>query len=732
MPETKWPENRRVIGTRVPRLDGPAKALGTARYGYDINRKGMLHAMILRCPHPHARIKSLDTSAAEKTPGFKGLYLIKKAGAELFYAGDEILAIAADTEEHAADAIRAVKVEYELLDFYVKEEDALKNQDKPATIPGFNPKLDKGNIRPRGQRTVGDVEDAFRKADAVVEGTYGVPVQTHVCLETHGLVAEWDGPNLTVWCSTQAVPGIADNLRGYFATRVKGVTVKCITHYMGGGYGSKFIPGVEGIAACELALQTKQPVKLFLDREAEHLAGGNRPSATAKVRIAGTKDGKITAFAMEAHGTPGGGSGANAVDAYQDLCPYVYTVPNIRTNNLTVRLNTGDRRAMRAPGHPQACFITESAVDDLCNALIAKGVKIDPMQLRLQNLPDDFRRPIYEREIKLAAERSEWAKKWHPAGADKGVIKHGIGMALHTWGGAGRGPNDVYVTIHGNGSVVVQCSTQDLGTGERTVLAIVVAEVLGLNPQDIKSEIGESPIGRSTASGGSTTCPGTSPAALNAAAAARDQLFAKIAPKLGAKAEDLAIDPAKPGMVIDKASGKAWAWKEACARLGMDTVRGQGDWTKGLSSQGVGGVQVAEVTVDTETGVVRCRRIVAVQDCGLIINKLGCESQTAGGVIMGVHYAMFEDRLMDRHTGRQVNPDMEFYKLAGMEDIPEIIVEMVDMPERGVIGIGEPPTIGTAAAIGNAICNAIGVRVPFTPFSPDKVLAALAKKGGAQ
>src|SRR5947209_16577537 len=157
----------------------------------------------------------------------------------------------------------------------------------------------------------------------------------------------------------------------------------------------------------------------------------------------------------------------------------------------------------------------------------------------------------------------------------------------------------------------------------------------------------------------------------------------------------------------------------------MDSIRGAGKWTPGLSNVSVGGVQIAEVSVDTETGVVRCTRIVAVQDCGLVVNKQGCESQVAGGVIMGVNYALFEERIMDRQTGRQVNDDMEFYKLGGIRDMPQIVVHMHDMPQRGVIGIGEPPTISTAAAIGNAIFNAIGIRVPFAPYTPDRVLAAL-------
>jgi xanthine dehydrogenase YagR molybdenum-binding subunit len=171
----------------------------------------------------------------------------------------------------------------------------------------------------------------------------------------------------------------------------------------------------------------------------------------------------------------------------------------------------------------------------------------------------------------------------------------------------------------------------------------------------------------------------------------------------------------------------------------MEQAKGTGVWTfeesqkpenKAVSKVGVGGVQAAEVLVDTETGVVKVTTVWAVQDCGLLINKLACESQVAGGVIMGFNYALFEERIMDRHTGRQVNADMEFYKLGGIEDMPKIVVHMMDMPERGVIGIGEPPTISTHAAISNAIFNAIGVRVPHTPFTPERVLAALAGKGG--
>jgi xanthine dehydrogenase YagR molybdenum-binding subunit len=727
-----WPGKPRLLGKKHARVDGPDKATGRARYSYDMNPKGLLHAVMLRSPHAHATIKKLDYADAEKMPGVKAVFVIAGEGKEVYYAGDEILALAADTEEHAHDAVRAVKVEYEVLPFIVTEEDGLKNAGA-ATVPpvGGN----RTNVRAVAESSRGDVEAAFKSADAVVEADYGVPTLCHQCLEAHGLVAQWDeaGEELTVWASTQAVDGTARQLAPRF--KIPATKVKCITHYMGGGFGSKFGPDVQGNTAAELARMAKAPVKLMLDRAAEITVAGNRPSAYARIKIAGTKDGKITAFAADGYGTGGAASGSSGFQA--GILPYVYAdaIPAVHNSGKVVRTNCGNQRAYRAPNHPQSCALTEWAIDDL-----AAKLDLDPMQLRLKNLPPNnpgnnpltylaLRETIYKDEIQTAAKLADWEKKWHPPGKGngQGPLKHGLGMAIHTWGGAGGPNNDIAVTIASDGSVLVESSTQDLGTGERTVLAIVVAEVLGLEVKDVTVRIGESPYGRSTGSGGSTTTPGTSPAALNAAVAARDSLLKKVADRLNAKAEDLTVDP---GKIVDKNTNKSWPWKEACARLGMDVIKESGNFTPGLSNQGVGGVQIAEVAVDTETGVVRCRRIVAVQDCGRIINLQGCESQVAGGVIMAVNAALFEERIMDRHTGRQVNPDMEFYKIGGIKDMPEIVVHMHHMPERGVIGIGEPPTISALAAIGNAVFNALGVRVPNAPFTPERVLAALAAKGG--
>jgi xanthine dehydrogenase YagR molybdenum-binding subunit len=745
-----WPQQRRLLGTKIPRLDGPEKATGRARYTFDINRRGMLHAKILRCPHAHVRVRNIDTSAAQKTPGFRALVMVARpetrnwaAGvgiaalapaSELFYAGEEVLAVACDTEEHCDDALRAIRVDYELLPFQVKEEDGLRLRAQAGTAA---PNLTSNVLQPNITNSDGWGANAFNGL-TVHEGTYGVPVICHQCLESHGIVCEWDDQlqNLTVWASSQGVTNSANSLAQRL--RIPVTRVKCITHFMGGGFGSKFGGEVEDLICAQLARSARAPVKLMLDRAEEVTNGGTRPSAFGRVKIGANSQGEIRAYEVECHGTPGTASSSTVNIG---LLPYVYvTVPNFRRKVEIVRLNTQKVRAMRAPGHPQNCVLTDQPFDDL-----AARLNMDPLQMRLRNIPPNdqnamrnlptswlaLRNTIHTRQIEIARRLSDWDARWHPPGRGDGPIKTGMGMAMHLWQGGGNPGNQVTVTISNDGSVLVESSTQDLGTANRTMMAIVVAEILGLEVRDITVRIGESPFGASTPSGGSTTCPSVAPAALNAAEAARTELFAALAPRLEAQPSDLAIEP---GQIVNRTNNTRTPWRQACARLGTQQISAQRSGGQVPAGQppivngagGVGGVQIAEVKVDTETGVVRCTKFIAVQDCGLIINKLACESQVAGGVIMGINYALFEERIMDSRTGRQCNPDMEFYKLGGIQDMPQIIVHMMDMPERGVIGIGEPPTVSTCAAVGNAVFNAIGRRVPYAPFTPQRVLEALA------
>jgi xanthine dehydrogenase YagR molybdenum-binding subunit len=703
-----WPTKPRLLGTAVKRLDGPDKVTGRARYTYDINRPGMIYGKIVRSPHPHARVVAVDLSAAEKAPGVKAVLAYREPGTQVMYQGDPVAGVAADTEEHAQDAARLVKVQYEPLPHLASVEQAMA-----ATAPAVFPN---GNTRTGSAEETGDLDAGFKQAAHIVEATYSTHVITHVCLETHGTVCEWDGDKLTAWVSTQGVHQCAQGFAG--TLKIPQSNVRVITQYMGGGFGSKFAPDAQGIICAQLAKLAKAPVKLMLDRKEEHLDTGNRPSATAQIRAGVTADGMLTAFDAKSWGT----GGAGAPSGFP--LPYIYNFPNRRRVHTDVFINAGQQRAMRAPGHPQGCFLTEILMDEL-----ADRVRMDPVAFRVKNLPPKAPNAMWADYFAAGAKRFGWDKR-HPTGdATPGPIKTGMGVSAHRWGGAGRG-TQAHVDITSDGSVVVKCGTQDIGTGTRTIVALVAAETLGLPISAIKPEIGDTNYPFSGGSGGSTTAASVTPAIRSTTMKALDALFEKVAPTLGTTADNLVAEDGR--IHVKGNTSKSVTWKDACKLIGTEPISVDGKWEDGLSGSGTSGVQFAEASVDVETGIVKVTRILAIQDCGLIVDKLTAESQAYGGVIAAVNFALFEDRILDRSTGQMVNPNMESYLLAGMSDVPQIDIMLMNMPERGVIGIGEPPTVSTASAIANAVRNATGVTIRSLPLHPHRILAALEqeKAGG--
>lgn len=715
MAEYKWPEEgkRTHIGKRIKRLDGPDKVSGRAKYTYDLNRPGMLFGKVLRSPHPHAKIVSIDLSVAEKMPGVKAVKIIQGPGTEIQWAGDEIAVVAAETEGQAEDAVRAIKVQYEKLPHFVNEQ----NWD---TIP-------EANRRKPSENVAGDPAKAFQEAEVIIEGTYGNEVITHCCLETHGLIAEWeDDKNLLVHQSTQSVS--ANGPEFARALQLPAGNVHLHMDHIGGGFGSKFPVDRWGIEAAKLSKQAGgKPIKLMLERDAELMVAGSRPSVFAKVKVGAKKDGTITAWESTAWGSGGVGN-----FNFANQLPYVLKVADRKETFSPVGTNNGPQRAWRAPNHPQACLITMSALDDL-----AAELKMDPLDLFLKNLGlAGTRANVYRDELMKAAEMIEWKKLWRPRGegapGSTKYVKRGLGLSIHTWGGGGHA-SDCDLTIHPDGSVEVKMGTQDLGVGTRTVLAIVAADTLGLPLNAIKVLIGDNRYPVSGGSGGSTTVGGVSSSTRRAAVDALNTLFEKIAPQMNTTPDKLEAVGQKI-QEIGKPTN-SMTWKQACAKLGTQplTMRGKNPGKEQLTTGGVGGVQMADVSVDIETGVVKMNNFVAVQDCGLIIDLKTCESQVFGAMIMGVTFALYEEKVMDSQTGKMLNPNMEFYKLAGLRDIGNFKVHMMTgkgYDERGVIGIGEPPTVSPGAAISNAVANAIGVRVPSIPLTADRVLAALAQKGG--
>jgi xanthine dehydrogenase YagR molybdenum-binding subunit len=417
---------------------------------------------------------------------------------------------------------------------------------------------------------------------------------------------------------------------------------------------------------------------------------------------------------MESYGSGGVGGGAGVPQ------PYIYAIPNFKVEHNDIHINASAAGPMRAPGHPQANFAMESLIDEL-----AEKLNMDPLELRLKNDPNATRR----QEFKIGAERIKWSSR-KSSGSGKRILKRGMGVGAGRWGGGGNEDTKAIVSIYPDATVEVKIGTQDIGVGTRTIVAGIVAEELTLDIDQITPLIGESDYPFAPASGGSVTAPSISPAVKRTAEKAREELIGKLAARYDVKKDKVALKDGIFTVIAD--TRVTLSWKEACAELDGQPISVLESWGEGLSSRGTAGCQFAEVEVDTETGEVRVLRMVAVQDCGLVLNTLTAENQVKGAIIGEVGYSLFENRVFDQEKGVIVTADMEHYKIPGALEMPEFDVTMFDESERGVIGLGEPPAIPGIGAIANAIANATGARVYELPITPDKVLMALAKKEGSR
>lgn len=735
MAEYTWPKQGEaaILGHDQDRIDGLAKATGAAKYTYDINVDKMLVARMLGCPHAHCKITAIDTSAAEKVRGVVAVKTMKKVDDEIMWQGDPIACVAAETEGAAAEGVDALKVEYEMLDVFVDEENlaaaeaAKRTKEITGNVQLANEPGDDDNEEEFEQQ---ELDRVFGEAAAVVEGYYGIEPISHMCLEPHGSTCEWKDNKLLAHLSTQNVSFTAPQFAGPLNITTDEVTVQC--DYVGGGFGCKFSVDAWGVVCAQISKETGRPVKLMLTRDQELKVAGNRPSGFLQVKVGANADGIITAWDSHHWGTAGAGGGG--ID--QGIIPYVFDPPNRRRRQTEIATNTAPQAAWRAPGHPQACAITQTAIDDLAHKLGMDSY--DVFMRNLDTVPFK-KKDVYAAEMETAAKLMDWKAKWHlhGKGPADGAKVSGLGMALHMWGGAGH-DSTCLLRIHPDGGVETALGSQDIGTGTRTVIAMVVAESLGLPVNAIKVKLGSSIYPVSGPSGGSTTVAGVAESNRRACQDALTQIFKLV----GA---GLKVDPdtleAKAGKIQVKDNAKkSMTWKQACGLLKMKPLEVKGSYSRmgnadsKLSSDRVGGVQMAEVEVDKETGQVRVKKFVAVQDVGLVINPKTAKSQIYGAVIMGIAYSLFEERIMDKATGAYLNCEVADYKLPRLGDIGEIVIELFEPPSeygRGVVGLGEPPVISPGAAISNAVANALGVRVPVLPMTPPRVLEAIMKGGNA-
>jgi len=710
--EIAWkPRSENVLmGKRISRIDGVEKASGHAKYAADINTEGTLYARLLTCKLPHAKVAKLDVEPARKIPGVHAVHVFRDVGAEAHWDGTLIAAVAAERPEIAQDAIRAIEVKYESLPHFVDDDN-------------LEAAIEAGRAKDPRTNEKGNVAEALANAATVHKGYYGIEAITHMCMETHGSHCDWkDDGTLDVHLSTQNVTGTAGQYAGPLGLEESNVSITC--EYIGGGFGSKFRIDEWGLACAQLSKEAGRPVRLMLDRATELKSAGNRPSAFAEITVAADADGNIVAWDSHHWGT----SGVKGNTVSSSL-PYIFDGCENRNRKATgISCNADDARAWRAPNHPQQCALTCTALDDL-----AAKIGMNSLDLFMKNLdkaPEKLR-DVYAGEMKVGAKLIDWQEQWHPhgQGGGDGPIKRGLGMALHTWGGR---PNNsaVLLKVHPDGTVSSNQGTQDLGTGTRTVIAIVLAETFGIPLSSVKVVVGHNSDPACGGSGGSTTVGGVSGPNRRAALEALWKIFDLVAAKYEVDAATLSAKDEK----IWSGGEEVCTWKQAASLVGvmpLEVLNDAGKQDDGLTDTGVGGVQMADVSVDTETGVVRMNKFVAVQDCGTIIDLKTAESQVEGAVIMGIAFALSEERIMDDHTGRFINADLENYKLPRIGDVGEIVVEMYQPDSeynRGVVGLGEPPVISPGAAISNAVANAIGVRVPVLPMTPKRVLDAL--KGG--
>jgi xanthine dehydrogenase YagR molybdenum-binding subunit len=734
------------IGKPTVRYDGPAKAMGKGKYTADVNLPGMLYGRMVDATIPHGRIISIDTSAAEKLPGVRAVHVIEHVygNAELRdpkmeapsrypvirYAGQPIAAVAAVSQQIANDAAKLIKVSYDPMAFVVNREDARKDS-APMVFPGpadaagsagggGGPKgvPQKGNVHGPQRKLTGDIDKGFAEADVIVEGEYFTEVQTHSALETHGFVVDWKPDEVTVYASTQGTSSVRNDFADVF--KLPKSKVRVITEYMGGGFGAKFGAGNEGVVAANLSRKANAPVKLMLDRRQEHIVS-NRPDSHQKLKIGAKQDGTLTAIQLTSYGTAGVGTGAGTAGPATNL----YTCPNLLTEEYDVFINAGPGAAFRAPGHPQGCFAFEQAIDEL-------AVKLNIDALTLREKIDAS--PARKAERAVILERTNWRNR-RPAGSDQTPVKKGMGIAQSVWYRFVNMNSSCEVRVSRDGSVELMSAVQDLGTGTKTILAQIVGEEFGIPPASVVVRIGDTrfPIGPD--SGGSVTAGSITPAVRNAAYQAKQKLFIAVAPAFGTTHENFEMKNGRIGLKND--SSKSFTLRQVTAKMPTEVISVQSTRVPEYSKDRItyGGVDYVELAVDTETGRVHIEKVVGAHDCGRPINPTGVISQINGGILQGISYALFEQRIMDRNSGYMLNANLENYKILGAREVPEIEIHLVEnyiaQSSTDAAGIGESAGIITlAAAIGNAFYNATGVRMRKIPMTPANVLAALGKVQG--
>ncbi|MGZ8209907.1 MAG: xanthine dehydrogenase family protein molybdopterin-binding subunit [Burkholderiales bacterium] len=739
-----------IVGKRHPKIDGWERVSGRAQYTSDVYLPGMLYARVLRSPHPHARVVSIDAAKALALPGVKAVltskdlegYSWNKSPGRSHYdiailadiarfAGDDIAVVAAVDEDTARQAVDLINVDYQPLPFVLDPEEALK-ADAPKVHPTGNLVQGKPTVLQRG-----NIEKGFQEADVIHEGRYYTPMLQHAPAEPRVCVARWERGKLTVWESTQYTFATQQGLA--YILKIPMSKVRVICDYMGGGFGDKLQVERHSVLASILSMKTGKPVRLEFSREENFLASHHRYPSISYLKYGAKKDDTLTAIEVKVVADMGAYCHLDGAFGVIETMKGVYRCPNLKAEGYNVYTNKPEGGTMRCVGHPQGEFAQEVHMD-----IMAEKLGMDPVAFRMKNyarLADGdqdrkvpFSSNAMEACIQKGAEAIGWSKRIQKASSGGSPVKKGIGMAIHACRhGAMALPSAGMVKVNVDGTVNVFVGTSDIGCSQKSTMAMIAAEELGVPLRNVSVTAADTEVTLDTgSSGGSKQTITTGTAIKLAAADAKSQLLDIAAREL--KVEKATLE-SRGGKIFVSGSDRSVPLNDI-ARKAPATItgRGTGSLPKGAATYCFA-AHFVEVEVDTRSGKVRVVKLVAAHDVGKVINVLGAENQIDGGVIQAIGFALTESEVFDQATGVCLNPNLVDYKLMTMKDIPEIqpiFIESIDPHgPYGAKGLGEPPYSVPAPAIANAIYNAIGVRFTEIPINAPSVLQGLSKRAAA-
>ena len=749
-----------TVGTSAVRRGLREKLTGEADYSADLKLPGMLHGCILRSPHPHAEIQSIDYSRAAALPGVRAIVTpfdvapgrlapdMAILDTRVRFVGDEVLAIAADDPDVARFALDLVRVEYQLLPFVLDAEQAL--------MPGCIAIHPEGNLA-SGETLFlerGDVEKGLADADLVLEGEDWIPTHSAAPLEPRAALAAWEDDFLTIWKSSRGVHVDREALAA--ALGVPEANIRVVGPYLGGGFGNKDESRLGALTAL-LAHRAKRPVRVEYSREDEFVAGRVRHAARIKTKVGLTRSGSITAIDTDTVLDTGAylASGAGVARRAGQGALYLYECANVRYRASLAYTNRPVAGSYRALGAPQGHFALETLMDRAAEAL-----GMDPLEFRLKNRvkpegqPGRRESPVdqiidsqpveggipfssngLEECLRRGSDAFGWGSQPLSVPADS-ARKRGRGMSMMIYRGGPGWDSSAEVRIDRSGRITLITGLMDVGEGATTVLPQMAAEVLGVAYEDIDVVNGDTettPHAPITAGSAATFSTGT--AVVQAAADLRRQILQLGITVLEVPAERLEI---REGLVSVKDDpGRRMSLAQVTRSMEPDYLSVRSTITPGSVDYIVNsfGAHFVDVEVDTDTGRVRVVDYVAAHDSGRIINPRAALGQVEGGVFQMLGLALTEELVTDGPTGVTLNGSYLEHKSPTIQDVPEIRVLFTDVADPvgplGAKALGEVPCAGVAAAIANAVYDAVGIRFQALPLTPDRVLAALASSQNA-